>query len=43
MYGVYEIGTNKLIKTYKTVSMARKSRDKLDNAYGCYHYYYKAV
>lgn len=39
MFEVREKGTNALIGTYSTRSRANNKRDKLDQAYGCYHYY----
>ena len=43
MYGVYEIGTNKLVKKCKTKQTARMVMERLDLKYGCYHYYVKSL
>ena len=43
MYGVYERGTNKLIKQCKTIKSARLVQDRLDLKYGCYHYYINSL
>lgn len=40
MYIVKEKGTGKAVsKPYKSRSRANARMDKLDNAYGCYHYF----
>lgn len=43
MYQVIDKGTGAVMGTYKTRQRAQAKRDKLDNAYGAYHYYVKAV
>ena len=39
IYKVLERGTNKPMGTFKTRKSASNKVDKLDNAYGSYHYY----
>ena len=43
VYAIYERITNKIIGTYKNRTRANNKRDKLDNAYGSYHYGVKVV
>jgi hypothetical protein len=41
MFEIRERGTNQLIGTRATYKAASAYRDKLDNAFGAYHYYVK--
>lgn len=42
-YQVIEIGTGRVMGTYKSLRRARNVSDKLDLEYGCIHYGVKAV
>jgi hypothetical protein len=41
MFEIRERGTNQLIGTRATYKAASAYKDKLDNAFGAYHYYVK--